>query len=105
MQKFVKKNIVIIAFASIGLSLMVFALYHGINPIEASVVSCKIRGTNLHFFLLILCYPAMFIALFLSFFSKYFYYILACFLQILVYGGLGKILSIFISKIVSNISN
>jgi hypothetical protein len=105
MQEFTKKNVMIIVFASIGLILMVFALYHGINPIEASVVSNKIRGTNLHLFLLVLCYPAMFIALFLSFFSLYFYYIFACLLQVLIYGGVGKILSIVISKLVSNSAN
>ena len=95
----------IIVFASIGLILMVLALYHEINPIEASTVSNSIRGTNLHLFLLVLCYPAMFMALFLSFFSTTFYYIFACLLQILIYGGIGKILTYVISKTVSKDSN
>ena len=105
MQEFIKKNVMIIVFAVIGFILMVCALYHGINPIEASVVSHKIRGTNLHLFLLVLCYPAMFIALFVSFFSPYFYYIFACLFQVLIYGSFGKILSIVISKIVSHRAN
>ena len=99
MQEFIKKNMLIIVFASIGLILMVFALYHEINPIEASVVSNRIRGTNIHLFLLVLCYPAMFIALFVSFFSPYLYYIFACLFQVIIYGGFGKILSIVISKL------
>ena len=105
MRGYIKKNVIAIVFASIGLVLMVFALYHGINPIEASVVSNKIRGTNLHLFLLVLCYPAMFIAIFFSFFSVHFYYIFACLLQILIYGGIGKIFSIAIRRIVPNIAN
>ena len=104
-QKFIKKNLMIILSACIGLILMLFALYHGINPVEASVVSNKIRGTNLHLFILVLCYPAMFLALFLSFFSTSLYYIFACLLQILIYGGFGKILGIVISKIVSSGTN
>ena len=99
MHEFIKKNMLIIVFASIGLILMIFALYHEINPIEASVVSNTIRGTNLHLFLLVLCYPAMFIALFLSFFTPYLYYIFACLFQALIYGSLGKILSIVMSKL------
>ena len=102
MQGFIKKNILVIVVASIGFILMVFALYHGINPVEASVVSNKLRGTSLHLFLLVLCYPAMFIALFLSFFSPYFYYIFACLFQILIYGSFGKIVSIVVGKVVSN---
>ena len=105
MQGYIKKNVMIIVFASIGLVLMVFALYHGINPIEASVVTDKIQGTNLHLFLLVSCYPAMFIAIFLSFFSVHFYYIFACLLQILIYGGISKIFSIAIKKIVLNSAN
>ena len=101
MQEFIKKNILIIVFASIGLILMVFALYHEVNPIEASVVSNRIQGTNLHLLLLVLCYPAMFMALFLSFFSPYFYYIFACLFQVLIYGSFGKILSSVMSKVLS----
>jgi hypothetical protein len=100
-QEFIKKNMLIISFGSIGLIFMIVALYHEINPIEASVVSNRIRGTNLHLFLLVSCYPAMFIALFLSFFSPYFYYIFACLFQVLIYGSFGKILSIVISKVLS----
>ena len=99
MQEFIKKNLLIIVFASIGLILILFALYHEINPIEASVVSNRIQGSNLHLLLLVLCYPAMFIALFISFFSPYFYYIFACLFQILIYFSFGKILSIVISKL------
>ena len=102
MQEFIKKNVLVIVFASIGLTFMVIALYLDINPVEASVVSKKIQGTNLHLFLLVLCYPAMIIALFLSFFSPYLYYIFACLVQILIYSGFGKILSIVINKVISS---
>ena len=101
MYEFIKDNKLVIVLASIGLILMVFALYHEINPIEASVVSNRIQGTNLHLLLLVLCYPAMFIALFLSFFSPYLYYVFACLFQVLIYGSLGKILSIVINKLVN----
>jgi len=104
-KAFIKKNVMTIVFASIGSILIISSLYHEINPIEASVVSDKIRGTNLHLFLLVLCYPAMFIALFLSFFTVPLYYIFACLVQVLIYGSCGKVLSIVISKIVSHRAN
>lgn len=78
--------------AIIGLIFMLLTLHFDINPVEASVVSERIRGTGIHVFLFITSMPAWILGLMVSSFLPVPFAIAACIMQILLYGLLGKIL-------------
>ena len=77
--------------AAIGLVFMLFTLYFDINPVEGSVVPDYIRGTVFHIFLFFTSMPAWIVGLFVSDVIPVPFPVMACTIQILFYGILGKI--------------
>jgi hypothetical protein len=78
--------------AIIGLLFMLLALHFNINPVEGSVVPENIRGTGFHVFLFISSMPAWIAGLTVSSVLPIPFPVLACLMQILLYGILGKII-------------
>jgi hypothetical protein len=78
--------------ATIGLLFMLLTLYFDINPVEGSVVPEYIRGTVFHIFLFIASMPAWIIGLMVSDLLRVPFPLMACIIQILFYGILGKII-------------
>ena len=76
---------------------MLFTLYFDINPVEGSVVPGYIRGTALHIFLFIACMPAWIVGLMASEILPVPFPVMACIIQILFYGLLGKIIRLGIN--------
>ena len=74
--------------AIIGLILMLLTLHFDINPVEGSVVPEYIQGTGVHIFLFISSMPAWIVAIILPGPFP----VMACFMQIIIYGALGKII-------------
>lgn len=87
--------------AGIGLALMLLTLHYNINPVEGSVVPRHIQGTGIHIFLYISCMPAWIIGdivtSLLGFLLPVSFTFMACTMQILIYGALGKFLRRFIN--------
>jgi len=83
--------------ATIGLVFMLFTLYFDINPVEGSVVPEHIRGTAIHIFLFIACMPAWIVGLTVSNILPIPFAMMACIIQILFYGILGKIIRLGIN--------
>lgn len=78
--------------ATIGLVFMLFTLHFNINPVDGSVVPEYIRGTGFHVFLFIASMPAWIVGLMVSGVLPVPFPVMACIIQILFYGILGKIL-------------
>ena len=78
--------------AIIGLIFMLFTLHFDINPVEASVIPERIRGTGIHIFLFITSMPAWIVGLMVSSLIPVPFAITACIMQIILYGILGKIM-------------
>ena len=87
--------------AIIGVVLMLLTFHFNINPVEASVVPQYIRDTGISTILFITCMPAWiigYIVLYLlsllfaiSSISQILFPVMACIIQIIIYGALGKI--------------
>ena len=74
-----------------GIVLMALTLYYRVNPVEGSVVNEAVRGTWLHYVLMITTMPAYIAGLVLASFLKVF--VPAVFIvQIILYTGLGLLL-------------
>ena len=78
--------------ALIGLVLMLLTLHFNINPVEGSVVSKAIQGTFFHVFLFLTTMPAWIAGLMVCMVLPIPFWVMACLMQILLYGVLGKIL-------------
>ncbi len=78
--------------AIIGLVFMLFTLHFNINPVEGSVVPEYIRGTGFHVFFFITSMPAWIVGLMISSVLPVPFPVIACIIQILFYGILGKII-------------
>ena len=78
--------------AIIGVVLMLLTLHFDINPVEGSVVPEYIQGTGFHIFLFITSMPAWIAGLMVSSFLPVPFPAMACIMQILIYGILGKIM-------------
>ena len=78
--------------AIIGLILMLLTLHFDINPVEGSVVPEYIQGTTVHIILFIATMPAWITGLMLSSVLPLPFPVMACTMQILLYGILGKII-------------
>jgi hypothetical protein len=78
--------------ATIGLVFMLFTLHFNINPVEGSVVPEYIRGTGFHIFLFIASMPAWIVGLLVSGVFPLPFSVMACIIQILIYGIFGKII-------------
>ena len=78
--------------AFIGLVIMLLTLHFDINPVEGSVVPEYIQGTGFHIFLFITSMPAWIAGLMVSSFLPVPFPVMACIMQILLYGTLGKIM-------------
>ena len=78
--------------AIIGLVFMLLTLYFKINPAEGSVVPDYIRGTVFHIFLFVTSMPAWIAGLMVSSVLPVPFPVMACLMQILLYGILGKII-------------
>jgi hypothetical protein len=78
--------------AAIGLVFMLFTLYFDINPVEGSVVPKYIQGTGFHIFLFVTSMPAWIVGLMVSGVLPVPFPVMACIIQILFYGILGKII-------------
>ena len=78
--------------AIIGLVFMLFTLHFNINPVESSVVPESIQGTGFHIFLFFATMPAWIAGLMVSGVLPVPFPILACLMQILLYGIIGKII-------------
>lgn len=78
--------------AIIGLVFMLLTLHFNINPVEGSVVPEYIQGTGLHIFLFIASMPAWIVGLIVSSMLPIPFPVMACIIQILLYGLLGKII-------------
>lgn len=79
--------------AIIGLVFMLLTLHFNINPVEGSVVPEYIRGTGFHIFLFITSMPAWIAGLIVSSVLPVPFPVMACVMQILLYGILGKLIS------------
>jgi len=71
---------------------MLLTLHFNINPVEGSVVPENIRGTAFHVFLFITSMPAWIAGLMVSNVLPIPFPVMACLMQILLYGILGKII-------------
>ena len=71
---------------------MLLTLHFNINPVEGSVVPENIRGTGFHIFLFITSMPAWIAGLMASNVLPIPFPVMACLMQILLYGILGKII-------------
>jgi hypothetical protein len=78
--------------ASIGLAFMLLTLHFDINPVEGSVVPEYIQGTGFHIFLFITSMPAWIAGLMVSSVIPVPFPLMACVIQIIFYGILGKII-------------
>jgi ABC-type transport system involved in multi-copper enzyme maturation permease subunit len=78
--------------AIIGLVFMLFTLYFNINPVEGSVVPEYIQGTAIHIFLFFASMPGWIVGLMVSGVLPVPFPVVACIIQILFYGILGKII-------------
>jgi hypothetical protein len=78
--------------ASIGLAFMLLTLHFDINPVEGSVVPEYIQGTGFHIFLFITSMPAWIAGLMVSAVIPVPFPVMACVIQIIFYGILGKII-------------
>ena len=78
--------------AIIGLLFMLLTLHFDINPVEGSVVPEYIQGTGIHIFLFITSMPAWIVGLMVSSVLPVPFPIMACIMQIFLYGILGKII-------------
>ena len=78
--------------AFVGLVFMLLTLHFDINPVEGSVVPEYIQGTGLHIFLFVTSMPAWIVGLMVSSFLPVPFSGMACIMQILLYGTLGKII-------------
>ena len=76
----------------IGLALMGLTLYFNINPVEGSVVPEYIQGTVFHIFLFITSMPAWIAGLMVSSVIPIPFQVMACIIQIFLYGIIGKII-------------
>ena len=76
--------------AIVGLVFMLLTLHFDINPVEGSVVPEYIQGTGFHIFLFITSMPAWIAGLMVSSFLPVPFPVMACIMQILIYGILGK---------------
>ena len=76
---------------------MLFTLHFEINPVEGSVVPEYIRGTVFHIFLFIASMPAWILGLMFSGLLPVPFPLMACIIQVIFYGILGKILRIGIN--------
>lgn len=85
--------------ATIGLVFMLITLHFDINPVEGSVVPEYIRGTVFHIFLFIACMPAWIVGLMVSDILPVPFDVMACIIQILFYGILGKIIRLGINVV------
>ena len=71
---------------------MLLTLHFDINPVEGSVVPEYIQGTGVHIFLFISSMPAWILAIIVGSFLPGPFPVMACFMQIIIYGALGKII-------------
>ena len=71
---------------------MLFTLLFDINPVEGSVVPEYIQGTGFHIFLFIASMPAWIVGLMISGVLPVPFPVMACMIQVLFYGILGKII-------------
>jgi hypothetical protein len=71
---------------------MLLTLHFDINPVEGSVVPDSIRGTGFHVFLFITTMPAWIAGLMVSSVLPIPFPLMACLMQILFYGIMGKII-------------
>jgi len=78
--------------ALIGLIFMLMTLHYDINPVEGSVVPEHIQGTGFHIFLFVTSLPAWIAGLMMSSIIPIPFYIMACIVQVLLYGLLGIII-------------
>jgi len=78
--------------AIVGFVFMLLTLHFDINPVEGSVVPEYIQRTGFHIFLFITSMPAWIVGLMISSILPIPFPIIACVMQILIYGILGKIL-------------
>ncbi len=78
--------------AIIGLVFMLLTLHFDINPVEGSVIPEYIQGTGIHIFLFITSVPAWIVGLMVSSVLPVPFPIMACIMQILLYGILGKMM-------------
>lgn len=78
--------------AFIGIALMLLTLHFNINPVESSVVPEYIQGTGFHIFLFITSMPAWIVGLMVSSLIPIPFPVMACIMQILIYGTLGIIM-------------
>jgi hypothetical protein len=76
----------------IGLVLMLLTLHFDINPVEGSVVPEYIQGTGIHIFLFVTSIPAWIAALMVSTVIPVSFPVMACIMQILLYGIIGKMI-------------
>ena len=76
---------------------MLFTLHFNINPVEGSVVPEYIRGTGVHILLFIASMPAWIVGLMISSVIPVPFPVMACIVQILFYGILGKIIRLGIN--------
>ena len=78
--------------AIIGLVFMLLTLHFDINPVEGSVVPEYIQGTGIHIFLFVTSMPAWIVGLMVSAVVPVSFPVMACVIQIIFYGILGKII-------------
>ena len=71
---------------------MLPTLHFDINPVEGSVVRAYIQGTSIHIFLFITSMPAWIAGLMVSSVIPVPFPVMACVIQIIFYGLLGKII-------------
>ena len=71
---------------------MLLTLHFDINPVEGSVVPEYIRGTGIHIFLFVTSMPAWIVGLMVSSVIPAPFPVMACIMQIIFYGILGKII-------------
>ena len=93
--QFLFDSITVDIFMFMGVVLLGLTLYFGVNPVEATVVDPLIRGTWLHMLLLITTMPAL-LVLFIAG-DMIAGFALVFFVQICVFGVLGRILTFLFS--------
>lgn len=71
---------------------MLLTLNFDINPVDGSVVPEGIQGTGFHIFLFITSMPAWIAGLMVSSILPVPFAVMACIMQIFLYGILGKII-------------
>jgi hypothetical protein len=107
--KWFRPDIISIFFALFGVALLILTLEYRINPVEGSVVDPAIRGTSLHWILLVTTMPAWIagVALTLNASGDNFAVaVVSMFLfQVLLYHFLGKLVSLGVAIIRTRRSN